>query len=193
MKVHGAAVALALPLLASQVLAACTQPTVRRDWRSLSETERNHFIDVQQQFWRQNPDAVTGLSDYDEQFTLVHRNNTPRAHQVPTFFPWHRRFLRDYEAALRTIDPAISLPYWNWAADNERLAESEVFADAAFGGDGDEDDAGDHCVQTGRYANWTLLLGGDLVDPAVNVQHCLRRVWSRGIGVRRAPGRPPPG
>jgi tyrosinase len=155
---------LTLSLSASQALAACTSPTVRRDWRSLSHAERCRFIDVQQEFWRRNPDPATGLTAYDTNFTLVHRDNTPVAHQVPAFLPWHRRFLRDYEAALRAIDPAISLPYWNWAADNTRLNASAIWAADAFGGDGVEDgDAG---------------------------MHCLRRIWSRGISVPLRAGQP---
>lgn len=180
---------LTLSLSVTHALAVCTSPTVRRDWRSLTRAERCHFIDVQQEYWRRHPNPVTGLTAYDTQFTHVHRNNTPFAHQVPAFLPWHRRFLRDYEAALRTIDPKISLPYWNWAADNTRLNESAIWAHDAFGGDGAEDNDA-HCVQTGRYANWTLLLGGNMTDPSVNVKHCLRRIWSRGISVPVRPGFP---
>ncbi|RYP44440.1 hypothetical protein DL768_009087 [Monosporascus sp. mg162] len=186
----GPSLFLALSLVATGALATCTSPTVRRDWRSLTDAERDHFIDVQQQYWRQSPDPVTGLSAYDTSFTVVHRDNTPFAHQVPAFLPWHRRFLRDYEAALRTIDPEISLPYWNWAVDNTRLNQSAVWDDRTFGKDGADDEQ--HCVQSGRYANWTLLLGGDLADPSVNVKHCLRRIWSRGISVPPYPGSPAP-
>ena len=172
-------------LLAGQAWAqSCTEPTVRRDWRTLSAEERSHFIDVQQALWRRDPDDVTGIADYDRQFTMMHRNNTQYAHQVPAFLPWHRRLLRDYEAALRTIDPAISLPYWNWAADAAALTKSAVFADDAFGGDGDA--AADDCVMTGRFANWTLLLGSDTNDV-----HCLRRIWSGGFNKARRPGWPP--
>ncbi|KAH8745126.1 hypothetical protein F5883DRAFT_439238, partial [Diaporthe sp. PMI_573] len=55
----------------------------------------------------------TGLSVYNINFTTVYYNNTPFAHQVTAFLPWHRWFLRDYEKALQTIDPEILLPYWN--------------------------------------------------------------------------------
>jgi tyrosinase len=187
---HRPSLYLTLSLLAATgTLAECNKPTVRRDWRSLTDAERTHFIDVQQQLWRQEPDPDTGLSVYDVNFTTVHRDNTPFAHQVAAFLPWHRRFLRDYETALRTIDPEISLPYWNWAADNTRLNESAIWGDKYFGADGADDD--NHFVQIGRYANWTLKLGGDLSDPNVNKEHFLRRIWTRGISAPRQPGQAP--
>jgi hypothetical protein len=178
---------IALPALATVGFSACTSPIVRRDWRSLSDDERSRFIDAQQQLWRSSIDISTGLSVYDTNFTKMHRDNTPFAHQVPAFLPWHRRFLRDDESALRTIDPSIALPYWNWAADNTRLNQSLVFDSKYFGGDGTGDD---HCVQNGRYANWTLQLGGNVTDVNSNIQHCLRRVWSRGIST--SVSAPPP-
>jgi len=39
---------------------------------------------------------------------------TDGAHGGPAFLPWHREYLRRYEEALATVDPTVSLPYWNW-------------------------------------------------------------------------------
>jgi tyrosinase len=164
--------------LAASAYATCSKITVRRDWRSLTEAEQSHFIDVQQELWRKSIDPDTGRSIYDTNFTLLHRDNTKTSHLVPAFLPWHRRLLRDYEAALRTISPDISIPYWNWAAENTALNESVIWSDKAFGGDGQGDD---YCVQNGRYANWTLNLGGQFEDVNVNVKHCLRRLWKYGF------------
>lgn len=168
--------------LVASAYAGCSKTTVRRDWRSLTEAEQSHFIDVQQELWRKSVDPATGLSVYDTNFTLLHRNNTPTSHQVPAFLPWRRLFLRNYEAALRTIDPEISIPYWNWADDNTALSKAAIFSDKAFGGDGQGDD---YCVQNGRYANWTLNLGGQFNDTSVNVRHCLRRLWKYGLTAPR--------
>ncbi len=36
------------------------------------------------------------------------------AHQGPAFLPWHREYIRRYEAALGAVDSRVTLPYWNW-------------------------------------------------------------------------------
>ena len=40
-------------------------------------------------------------------------------HETPWFLPWHRQFLRIYEADLRTAlgDPSFALPYWDSVGD----------------------------------------------------------------------------
>ena len=38
-------------------------------------------------------------------------------HRSPSFLPWHRRFLLQFERALQSVDPSVALPYWDWTAD----------------------------------------------------------------------------
>lgn len=35
-------------------------------------------------------------------------------HAGPAFLPWHRQYLKVYEAALREIDPEVVIPFWDW-------------------------------------------------------------------------------
>ena len=37
------------------------------------------------------------------------------------FLPWHRAYLINFERELRTIDESLSIPYWDWNADQGRL------------------------------------------------------------------------
>lgn len=36
-------------------------------------------------------------------------------HHNPLFLPWHRGYLYHFELALQEINPAVTLPWWNWA------------------------------------------------------------------------------
>ena len=81
------------------------------------------------------------------------------AHRGPAFFPWHRRFLLDFELDLQAIDASVTLPYWDWTVDN---SPSSSIWDASFmGGDGRPLDGR---VMTGPFAfgsgAWTLTIDG---------------------------------
>ncbi len=36
------------------------------------------------------------------------------AHENDGFLPWHREFLREFEALLRSVNPKVTVPYWDW-------------------------------------------------------------------------------
>ncbi len=54
------------------------------------------------------------------------------AHVGPAFLPWHREYLRRYEAALATVDPTVCLPYWNWGLGSE-TETTDLFQDDRIG------------------------------------------------------------
>jgi tyrosinase len=39
---------------------------------------------------------------------------TSPAHGGAAFFPWHREFNNRFEQALQSVDPNITIPYWDW-------------------------------------------------------------------------------
>ncbi|MGW2552883.1 tyrosinase MelC2 [Streptomyces sp. NPDC001635] len=55
-------------------------------------------------------------------------------HRSPSFLPWHRRFLVEFEQALQYIDPSVALPYWDWSSD--RSPRSSLWAPDFLGGTG---------------------------------------------------------
>lgn len=57
---------------------------------------------------------------------------TDGAHGGPAFLPWHREYLRRYEEALASVDPAVSLPYWNWGLGSQ-AETTDLFQDARMG------------------------------------------------------------
>jgi tyrosinase len=87
-------------------------------------------------------------------------STTRVGHQGPSFLPWHRRYLLDFERRLQAIDPAVTVPYWNWSVD--RTPTAVLWGNDFLGGDGR---AGDRRVLTGPFAastgNWTLTVRAD--------------------------------
>ncbi|WAU81691.1 tyrosinase family protein [Streptomyces sp. Qhu-G9] len=66
------------------------------------------------------------LSDTDTSERVGHRS--------PSFLPWHRRFLLEFERALQAVDASVALPYWDWTTD--RTARSALWAPDFLGGTG---------------------------------------------------------
>ncbi len=54
------------------------------------------------------------------------------AHGGPAFLAWHREYLRRYELALETVDPRVTLPYWDWTL-GAQWAQREMFTEQRLG------------------------------------------------------------
>jgi tyrosinase len=95
------------------------------------------------------------------------------AHMGPAFLPWHRYLIRQFELDLQTLDPTISLPYWDWTVDNssDPNVPGSPWTEDLLGGDGDTQD-GFHIVGgpfAGAKGRWTLNLfdDGEPNDPSL--------------------------
>ena len=83
--------------------------------------------------------AGSNVSIYD-QFVAIHQAVTrltgaqtvDGAHRRPAFLPWHREYLKRMEQALQSVDPQVTIPYWNWGLGSD--AETiQLFNDARMG------------------------------------------------------------
>ena len=98
----------------------------RKNILALTPTEKTKFLKALKTLKQTVPEKQT-LSIYD-QFVLRHvltmgfrrslgatgaAQGNP-AHSYPAFLPWHRQFLREFEAELQKVDPTVTLPYWDW-------------------------------------------------------------------------------
>jgi hypothetical protein len=107
--------------IAGSAIAQGTIPK-RRNIESLSAAELQayeHAIKIVKDRSTANPDDPDGYqfwASYHDNFDeSIHSGCT---HSSEKFFPWHRRYLADFEAFLQKTDPPVTanvmVPYWDW-------------------------------------------------------------------------------
>ncbi|MFF9091766.1 tyrosinase family protein [Streptomyces sp. NPDC014802] len=126
----------------------------RKDVSALTAGEKRRFVNALLDLKRRG--------EYDE-FVRMHieyytsdgENGLRTAHMAPSFLPWHRKFVLELERALRRIDDAVTVPYWDWT--RLRSARSVPWSDDLLGGNGR---SWDQQVMTGPFAyrqgHWTI-------------------------------------
>jgi len=132
----------------------CQKWRVRRDIKSLTDAERDLYISALTAFYAQA--NTPGVSTNYHYFVALHQSsiNTNFAHGGGGggFLPWHRKYLVEFENALRAMGGQyadITIPYWDWAEwSSECIAAGtcthltdlsngqKIFTDSAFGTQG---------------------------------------------------------
>ncbi|SOR76974.1 Tyrosinase [Streptomyces chartreusis NRRL 3882] len=95
--------------------------TVRKNQSALTPDEKRRFVAALLELKRSGR--------YDE-FVTTHNafivsdtdDGERTGHRSPSFLPWHRRFLLEFERALQSVDPSVALPYWDWSVDRSPRA-----------------------------------------------------------------------
>jgi hypothetical protein len=86
----------------------------RRDYRSLAAAERARFVQALYDV------KSRGVVD---QFAQEHDAHFDHGHSNSGFLPWHREFLRRFEAELKAYDERVMLCYWNSSADQSTTSQ----------------------------------------------------------------------
>jgi hypothetical protein len=101
---------------------AASTPGKRKNIDTLTQTELDaykHAIQIVKNRSSANLDDPTGYAFW----ASLHDNfdesiHSGCAHFSEKFFPWHRRYLADFEAVLQQADPpstaSVMIPYWDW-------------------------------------------------------------------------------
>ncbi|MGK4582794.1 tyrosinase MelC2 [Kitasatospora sp. HPMI-4] len=132
---------------------------VRKNQATLTAKEKRDFVDALLELKRQGRyDSYVSIHNT---FIISDTDNGERTgHRSPSFLPWHRKFLLQFEQDLQSINPAVTLPYWDWTAD--RTATSSIWGPDFLGGNGRSSDGQ---VTTGPFAysggKWTLTVRPD--------------------------------
>nr|WP_223182854.1 MULTISPECIES: tyrosinase family protein [unclassified Streptomyces] len=113
----------------------------------MTRAERHAFVAAVLELKRTGAydDFVRTHIDY---YTSDGEGKLRTAHMAPSFLPWHRKFLLDFETALRRLDPGVSVPYWDWTQDSSPA--SSLWAEDFLGGNGRRSDLQ---VTTGPFAH----------------------------------------
>jgi tyrosinase len=129
--------------------------TVRQNADTLTDNQITDFVDTVKALKTKYENGSV-IDVYDE-FVLIHQEAMEyfRIHNGPAFFPWHRWLLDLFERELQTINPNVTIPYWDWTVDNR--PDAFPWTDNFMGGNGDPNDS--NIVKTGpfREGQWTLI------------------------------------
>ncbi|MFJ4340706.1 tyrosinase family protein [Streptomyces sp. NPDC088915] len=152
--------------------------TVRKNQAALTADEKRRFVDALLELKRSG--RYDAFVTTHNAFIMGDTDDGDRVgHRSPSFLPWHRRFLLEFEEALKSVDATVTLPYWDWTAD--RTSRSSLWAPDFLGGTGR---ARDGQVTDGPFARsgnrWTIAVRVDGRD-------FLRR--DLGAGGRQLPTR----
>lgn len=112
--------------LRSPLSAPVTCKYVRREIRSLTDTDRSRFLDATEKFYRLSAEEGKALYGYRftnyQEATVKHLAKmtldlcTP-FHNADVFFTAHDAFVLEFEQALQAVDPSVSVPYWDYTID----------------------------------------------------------------------------
>ncbi|KXS99614.1 hypothetical protein AC578_9898 [Pseudocercospora eumusae] len=158
------------------------RPYVRREWRTLSHTEKQSYISAVRCL-RTTPSSIhnrNGVSRFDD-FAWTHENVGQIAHEAAAFLSWHRAFIAEFEEDLRRHCAYNgSLPYWDWSLDWQHPTKSPVFdPESGFGGNGEPSmpspKSDGWCLTEGPFAGAMIPFHGKDWTP-----HCLARKFTNG-------------
>jgi tyrosinase len=135
-----------------------TPATVRKSVYDMTPAEWNRFVNAVNTL-RTNGTYDTFMTEHlNAMSTLTQPNDTTTqrnvAHRGPSFLPWHREFLREFELALQQVDPSVTVPYWPFEQETSGQMP-RVFSAAYMGSDGNRTQ-GDR-VTDGPFASWGII------------------------------------
>ncbi|MCQ8768820.1 tyrosinase family protein [Streptomyces telluris] len=132
---------------------------VRKNQAKLTKAERRDFVEALLELKRRG--GYDKYVEIHDRFVMSDLDDQERTgHVSPSFLPWHRQFLLDFERDLQSVNPAVTLPYWDFTVN--RSLSDPVFAPDFLGGNGRERDAQ---VMDGPFAysggRWPIYFKAD--------------------------------
>lgn len=91
---------------------------VRREMRSLTTKDRTALIDAMVTLWDAKTIITKNIYGFAEQHALLAGNQQcDHMHDGMGFFTQHLGLTLEFEQALQTINPLVTVPYWDFTID----------------------------------------------------------------------------
>ncbi|CAN0141328.1 unnamed protein product, partial [Discosporangium mesarthrocarpum] len=141
---------------------------VRRELRSLDKEDLTAFLDAMETLYRVPANPLKYGDEYRDAFDFVALHNElaggrecDHAHDGLGFLTIHTALSMQFEQSLQTVDPSVSLPFWDYTIEAARVRaagditafySSEVFDPDLLGGFPDLDEGEEYVLKEGRWA-----------------------------------------
>lgn len=169
---------------------------VRRELRSLTDEDRNKYIDAAQLMYSLSTEdgrELYGMKYKDiNYFVRLHLTSAGRRtcdefHDGLGFLNHHIALTLEYEQALQAIDGSIALPYWDYTVEAHNAyqhdgnvdywhSESPIFDDDWFGEYAPDND--DKTVTSGRWAYTPIMTDAWNFSEVYNSYGLMRSMWN---------------
>jgi hypothetical protein len=124
---------------------------VRKNIKRLTPDEKKRFVKAFLALKAQDSVIHPGSQSRYDDFVETHLNamwdfgaNMMRllswGHVDSVFLPWHRELLYQFEQLLQSVDPSVTIPYWDWTRDQSAADPGFPFKHDFIGVDGDDAD-----------------------------------------------------
>lgn len=166
---------------------------VRRELRTLTETDRELFFDTLETAYGLSTEigraAYGPMYKAAEDFTLIHNTmsghmDCDHLHGGLGFLPQHAAMTLSFERSLQTVNPQITMPYWDYTIEghamnmaNESLDAwylSPIWEDNWFG----EYSPNGFAISRGRFAFQPVRRDAWTVSSVTNSYGLLRSPWN---------------
>ncbi|KAJ9086305.1 hypothetical protein DSO57_1005583 [Entomophthora muscae] len=137
---------------------------MRDNVRNLSQEELDRYVKAVNKL-----NSGTRPTRWDT-YANKHIQYYTSVHWTPLFLAWHRLYLHSVERALQTIDPEVTIPYWDWSQYAQHPRLDPVLSNRLFGGSGSGHETSG-CVTTGLFRNFNVFYWHD----GGKSEHCLYR------------------
>jgi len=165
---------------------------VKREIRTLTDTDRDAVLDAMAAVWQYSQEEGEAL--YGKKFTSIEKYVTVHSaasndimcdmyHEGSGFLTHHLGMAVSFEAAIRSVNPAVTLPYWDFTIEGEYIKNlgkppsymmefTPIFSADWFGSVDD-----DNHIQDGRWAHSLMPVAAD-EETTQNSYGFIRSYWN---------------
>jgi len=107
---------------------------VKRELRTLTNDDRHKFLHAASKLWKYTTsqgrakygEKFTGIDELVEEHALASNDiKCDQFHEGSGFFTHHFAITQTFEAALRAVDPSVTLPYWDFTIEGQQIKDAD--------------------------------------------------------------------